>query len=152
MGFVGGLLIGTLVGMILLIVLVIGLPRLFFGKPPSADQVIREQFGPPDPRSDPAAKVELRPEDVPEELREVVPLACKWGIGCDGIRGELVQAATPEERAELVTMMRRHWWTIQKWLDYTRAGTPEWLVPLMYARVASEEMEDYVMPPKPNTR
>ncbi len=39
---------------------------------------------------------------VPPELRDLIPLAKKWGVGDDLIRGELVRRASPEERAELV--------------------------------------------------
>lgn len=42
---------------------------------------------------------------VPEDLRDLVPLALKWGVGDDLVRGELLRRATEEERAELRTVV-----------------------------------------------
>jgi len=44
--------------------------------------------------------------------------------------------------------MCRHFWVIQKWLDYTPGhAMPEWLVPIMYARTAAEELQDPLVAP-----
>ena len=43
----------------------------------------------------------VNPEKVPENLRSLIPMATKWGIGDDGIRDEREKKATKKEKAEL---------------------------------------------------
>lgn len=45
--------------------------------------------------------VDFSPDDVPARLRDLVPLAKKWGINDDLIREDLVARAAPEDRREL---------------------------------------------------
>jgi hypothetical protein len=48
------------------------------------------------------AKGKLNPENVPERLRHLIPLAEKWGIGDDIYREEAVDAANRQDIEELV--------------------------------------------------
>jgi len=156
MGFWGGLVIGALAGAALLALLIFVLARWAFARYPDAIAQRDTPAAPAgDPSDDPQASEAawLEPKHVPEELREVVPVARKFGVGCDGLRSEIVAAATAEERAELVTVMCRHFWVIQKWIDYTPGhAMPEWLVPIMYARTAAEELQAPLVEPFTKSR
>lgn len=73
--------------------------------------------------------IKIRRERVPLDLRRVIPLARKWGLGDDPSRGDLVDAASPSDRKQLraglpVKVRRR----ISQWLDTFGDGaamTPE---------------------------
>lgn len=144
MGFWGGLVIGVLAGAALLALLIFVIAKWAFARYPDAIAQRSDPAGASDPSDDPQASEAawLEPKHVPEELRDVVDVARKFGVGCDGLRSEIVAAAGAEERAELVAVMCKHFWVIQKWLDYTPGhAMPEWLVPIMYARTAAEELQ-----------
>jgi hypothetical protein len=57
------------------------------------------------------------PSRVPEELRAILPLALKWGVGDDGARDYFVRRATREEKAELRAALDAHGDRITAWLD-----------------------------------
>ena len=141
MGFWLGVLVGVVAGIAGLISLILSISWLL-------DRFDRKRLQPTSPERDPQLDIELQPDDVPEELRDVVPIARKFGVGCDGLRMEVIEAASPQELSELRDLMERHWFVIQKWLDYTKHPQPDWLVPIMYARIASEEIEPPAVPPK----
>jgi hypothetical protein len=44
----------------------------------------------------------IDPQKVPEDLRDLVPLARKWAIGDDVERADFMKSATIEEKKELV--------------------------------------------------
>jgi hypothetical protein len=51
----------------------------------------------------------LRPEAVPENLRDLVPLAERWGVTCDVTRHDVAEKANEEELAALAAALRgRH--------------------------------------------
>jgi len=51
----------------------------------------------------------LRPEAVPENIRDLVPLAERWGVTCDVTRHDVAGKARDEELAALATALRgRH--------------------------------------------
>ncbi|MCG8409519.1 MAG: hypothetical protein MI923_30305 [Phycisphaerales bacterium] len=141
MGFWFGILIGVGIG-------IAGLVGLLLSSSWLLDRLGRKAVEPTPPERDPQLDIELRPEDVPEELRDVVPVARKFGVGCDGLRMEVIEAASQEELSELRDLMERHWFIIQKWIDYTKHPIPDWLVPIMYARIAAEEIDPPAVPPK----
>ena len=79
---------------------------------------------------------------VPEGLREIVPLAQRWGIGDDVNRGEALSRSTPNERAELLRAVETHGAEITAWLDSFGGGgkmTDE-AAAFMYMQLAVEEL------------
>lgn len=144
MGFWSGLVLGMVAG-------AAGLIGLIFGSSWILDKIQWRTSRQTPPHHDPQLDIELRPEAVPEELREAIPIARKFGVGCDGLRMEVIKTASPDEVSELRDQMQRHWYTIQKWIDYSGPNTPDWLVPIMYARTAAEEIDPPVIPPERKT-
>ena len=85
--------------------------------------------------------VRLNPQQVPEDLRHLVPLAERWGIGDDVERNEKVDRATPAEREELRTAVDPVHARITAWLDTFGQGTmSDEAAAFMYMQLALEEM------------
>jgi hypothetical protein len=63
------------------------------------------------------AENQADPTRVPEDLRAVLPLALKWGVGDDGAREYFVRRATRSEKAELGAALSAHGPRIAAWLD-----------------------------------
>ncbi len=61
--------------------------------------------------------VRLDPQNVPIELRSLIPYAERWGITDDGIRGNAVKKATPEVLRDLVQTVHQYIEPLTKWLD-----------------------------------
>jgi hypothetical protein len=80
--------------------------------------------------------------NVPEGLRELLPLAERWGIGDDVDRSEAIEQASPEELAELRAAVYEHSAAITEWLDSfgSGAGMSEEAAAFMYMQLAVEEM------------
>ncbi|MBC7975525.1 MAG: hypothetical protein H7138_11125 [Myxococcales bacterium] len=91
--------------------------------------------------SAPAAQ-RLDPEQVPPDLRQLVPLAERWGIGDDVERIAKVDSATPAEREELRAAVEPLHSRITAWLDSfgTEAMTDE-AAAFMYMQLALDEMQ-----------
>lgn len=83
----------------------------------------------------------LNPEQVPADLRHLVALAEKWGIGDDVDRIAKVDAATPAERQELSRAIAPHHSRITAWLNSFGEGemTDE-AAAFMYTQLALDEM------------
>lgn len=62
-------------------------------------------------------KIILNPNNVPIDLRDLIPLAEKWGIGDDIIRSEFQNEATDAEKLELKTILDKRLLRINEWLD-----------------------------------
>ena len=70
---------------------------------------------------------ELSKEDiaeVPEHLRDLVPLALKWGIGDDEARSEFEEQMSDAEKHELQNTLRGRTAAVTAWLDEAQAQTP----------------------------
>ena len=65
--------------------------------------------------------IRLDPARVPDRLRDLIPLAEKWGIGDDIIRFDFEEKAAPSERDELVRSVAARLTQINAWLETTRA-------------------------------
>jgi hypothetical protein len=91
--------------------------------------------------SDAAAAVPpLDPAKVPADLRDLVPLAQRWGIGDDVVRAERFRQATEAERSELRTAFGPRQARITAWLDsFGQGGMPDEAAAFMYAQLALEE-------------
>ena len=84
----------------------------------------------------------LDPEKVPEQLRALLPLAAKWGIGDDIIRDDLEQKASEDEKQELKNSLSGRTAEVTQWLDSFEAGKPmpEEAACFMYMLEALDEM------------
>ena len=89
----------------------------------------------------PAAAQRLNPEQVPEDLRHLVPLAEKWGIGDDDDRNTKVEGSTPAEREELRAAVTPLDSRIDAWLNsFGKELMPDEAAAFMYMLIAIEEM------------
>jgi hypothetical protein len=95
------------------------------------------------PRSSEAAEA-VPPLDagkVPADLRNLVPLAQRWGIGDDVARSERIQKATDAERSELRAAFGPRQARVTAWLDsFGQGAMPEEAAAFMYTQLAIEEM------------
>ena len=86
---------------------------------------------------------QLDPGNVPEHLRNLVPLAAKWGIGDDIIRQDFQQKASEEEEQELQDALTGRGEAINEWLDsfsYSGKQMSEEAIAFMYMMLSVEEM------------
>ena len=78
---------------------------------------------------------------VPADLRDLVPLAQRWGIGDDVARPEQLQKATAAERSELRAAFGPRQARITAWLDsFGQGPMPEEAAAFMYTQLAIEEL------------
>ena len=59
----------------------------------------------------------LDPNQVPDDLRDLLPLAKKWGIGDDIIRDDMRQKSSTAEKRELIQQLEGKTQRINNWLD-----------------------------------
>lgn len=91
--------------------------------------------------SNPTTTVRLNIDNVPEDLRHLVPLAERWGIGDDVDRNAAVDRATPAERAELERAIASSDARITAWLDsFRQQPMTDEAAAFMYMQLALEEM------------
>jgi hypothetical protein len=86
--------------------------------------------------------IHLNPDRVPSHLRDLIPLAEKWGIGDDIIRMDVEERATDSERRVLVDALKNRYEQINAWLDSADAAdmTDE-MAAFMYLAEAAEEVK-----------
>lgn len=84
----------------------------------------------------------LDSEKVPEHLRDLLPLAAKWGIGDDVMRDDFEQKASEDEKQELKNALSGRTAQVTQWLDSFEAGRPmpEEAACFMYMLQALDEM------------
>lgn len=86
---------------------------------------------------------------VPNHLRQLVPLAEKWGVGDDIIRNDLVDKSTTAEKRELHDALYEPFERVTEWLN-SFAGRP--LPPeaeaFMYMQTALDEIGYYILEEK----
>jgi hypothetical protein len=112
-----------LIGMVAVIVLVVFLnrqPRMKHGEILPANEMkakynlTAENYEPP----------ELDPNNVPANLRDLIELAAKWGIGDDIIRDDFEQRASAGDKQELRRALTGRTAEVTRWLDSSEAGRP----------------------------
>ncbi|MHC5039987.1 MAG: hypothetical protein ACYTHM_21995 [Planctomycetota bacterium] len=64
-----------------------------------------------------APRVRVRKKEVPEDLHDLIPLARKFGVGDDIIRGDIEKKASPEEKEGLKRALEGRTDSIRRWLD-----------------------------------
>jgi hypothetical protein len=80
-------------------------------------------------------------EVVPQEFRDLLPLAQKWGIGDDIERSEFISKATAQDKQELFDAVNPYRQQINSWLDsYGNNPMPEEAASFLYMLLAMEEM------------
>jgi hypothetical protein len=83
----------------------------------------------------------LDADKVPADLRDLVPLAQRWGIGDDVDRSERIRQATDAEKSELRAAFGPRQARITAWLDsFGQGPMPDEAAAFMYAQLAIEEM------------
>lgn len=85
----------------------------------------------------------LDPQKVPEQLRNLLQLAAKWGIGDDIIRDDFERKASGDEKQELRNALSGRNAEITQWLNSFEAGKPipQEAACFMYMQLALDEME-----------
>jgi hypothetical protein len=91
----------------------------------------------------------LDPVHVPADLRHLVPLAEKWGIGDDIIRNDLINKSSNAEKRELHDGLYAPFERITEWLA-SFAGRPlsAEAEAFMYMQTALDEMGYYILEQK----
>jgi hypothetical protein len=97
--------------------------------------------------------IHLDPALVPSDLRHLIPLAEKWGIGDDIIRTDLIDKSSDSEKRELHDALYGPFERITEWLD-SLAGSPpsEEAEAFMYLQGVLDEMGFYISEEKRATR
>ena len=86
----------------------------------------------------------LNPANVPNDLRPLIPLAERWGIGDDVGREAALAHATKAERQKLRQAVQAHASKITEWLDSFGTGEDmsDEAAAFMYMQLAVEELPD----------
>lgn len=64
----------------------------------------------------------FNPKNIPESLRDLIPLAQKWGIDDDIIRDDLQEKASDDEKEALKSALGGRIKDIDEWLDIFGVG------------------------------
>jgi len=84
----------------------------------------------------------LDTQKVPEHLRDLLPLAAKWGIDDDIIRDDFQQKASEEEKLELQKSLNGRRQAINEWLDSFGSGImSQEAAAFMYMMLGLDEMD-----------
>ncbi|MFN0009119.1 MAG: hypothetical protein ACKVXR_14545 [Planctomycetota bacterium] len=68
--------------------------------------------------------VSIDEQNVPEELRALLPLARIWAIGDDVERNDFMEQASVEERKHLVDTVAPHFEALSEWSSVENRKTP----------------------------
>jgi hypothetical protein len=83
----------------------------------------------------------LKPEQVPQHLRDLLPMAIKWGIEDDIIRNDFQQNASNNEKLELQESLSGKGQAINEWLDSFGSNLmPPEAAAFMYMMLGLDEM------------
>jgi hypothetical protein len=66
--------------------------------------------------------INIDPENVPENLRDLIPIAEKWGIGDDVIRDDFEKKTTDFEKEEFTSRLKGRTVEVTAWLDSFKDG------------------------------
>ena len=87
------------------------------------------------------SRYRLDAHNLPDDLRQLVPLAERWGIGDDVERDEYGRAASPADREALREAVVPLYPQITAWLDsFGDSPMPDEAAAFMYMQLAIEEM------------
>ena len=86
----------------------------------------------------------LNPKRVPEQFRDLLPFAQRWGVGDDIIRDDLHQKVSQEEKQALIKAIDGHEKAINQWLDtFGNRKMSEEAAAFMYMLEGLDEMNLY---------
>ena len=87
----------TVVALVAIVLVVLVVLRL--RQPPIGEVApAGELRGPSGGSAEDYPQIEIDPANVPEDLRDLIPIAEAWGIGDDVIRGDHGESASPEQK------------------------------------------------------
>jgi hypothetical protein len=93
--------------------------------------------------SDVASRYTLDPANVPVDLRPLVQMAERWGIGDDVERSDYIEQSAPAEREALRAALAPLQARITAWLDsFGTEPMSDEAAAFMYMQLAVEEMPD----------
>lgn len=91
----------------------------------------------------------LLEQEVPESLRDLIPLARKFGVGDDAERGDILRAATPAELDGLEQRVQPRQQEIADWLDsFPEREISDTATFFLYLGSACDEAALYRPPPE----
>lgn len=83
-------------------------------------------------------------DEVPESLRDLIPLARKFGIGCDAERDVIMKAASLEELSDLKSRVMPRQQEITDWLEtYPETEISDTAAFFLYLGSACDEVPRY---------
>jgi hypothetical protein len=83
----------------------------------------------------------LNPQRVPKHLRDLLPIATKWGIGDDIIRDDFHHKTSENEKKELGELLSGRGQAINEWLDsFGNNPMPPEAAAFMYMMLGLDEM------------
>ena len=86
-------------------------------------------------------RINLSVKNVPSEFQALLPMAIKWGIGDDAIRGDVAEAATDIEKLELASALTGKLGAIDRWIDsFPEGSMSDEAAAFMYMTEAVEEL------------
>lgn len=89
-----------------------------------------------------APQIQIDADNVPAHLHDLIPMAKRWGIGDDVIRGDCEDKATEAEKLEFKRTLTGRTAEVQAWLDSFPADyTSDETAAFLFMLVALEEME-----------
>jgi hypothetical protein len=93
--------------------------------------------------------IHLDVQRVPPNLRHLIPLAEKWGIGDDIIRNDYIAKASDAEKRELHDGFYAPFEQITEWVDsFGNEPMTDEAEAFMYAQMALDEMGYYILEEK----
>jgi hypothetical protein len=87
-------------------------------------------------------KITLNPNNVPDELRHLIPLAEKFGVGCDITRHDLGDKTSKKEKQELSESLKYSHGQIVKWLNRLQGDNSLAEEPMAFMRLCVFESEE----------
>lgn len=88
-----------------------------------------------------SAHPKLNPQNVPEEFRDLIPMAEKWGISDDVYRSDFEEQSTSAERQELIDVVTPKWEMVDKWvMSFPSDKLTDEAAAFMFMLEAMEEM------------
>jgi hypothetical protein len=88
----------------------------------ASGKILREKYG---LTAENRPVIHLNSANVPEKLRQWIPLAERWGIGDDLIRDDCVEKATPEELQKLLSFQNIDDAVFVEWLTGAESHSPK---------------------------
>lgn len=80
-------------------------------------------------------------DNVPDALKDLLPLAEKWGIGDDAIRGDVVNTASSSDKRELESNLAGRLAAIDSWIEsFPEGAMTDEAAAFMYLGEAVEEL------------